>query len=82
MYQTNQSLKGSNTSLQLETAERTRIENEKEAERQKATEDLEQWKEEQIQLAEQVNITPTYKLESLPKMMSSHIYSLNLKDTF
>ena len=40
--------------FQAEENERNRIENEKETERRKATEDLERWKEEQRQNAEQV----------------------------
>ena len=40
--------------FQTEENERSRIENEKETERRKATEDLERWKEEQRQKAEEV----------------------------
>ena len=40
--------------FQAEENERSRIENEKETERRKATEDLERWKEEQRQKAEEV----------------------------
>ena len=42
------------TFVQLEDVERARIEEEKESERRKATEDLERWKEEQVQQALQV----------------------------
>ena len=40
--------------LQAEETERARIETEKETERKKATEDLERWKDEQRQKAEEV----------------------------
>ena len=43
------------TFVQLEDVERARIEEVKESERRKATEDLERWKEEQVQQALQVN---------------------------
>ena len=43
-----------NDFVQLEDVEQARIEEVKESERRKATEDLERWKEEQVQQALQV----------------------------
>ena len=49
----------------MEAAERQRIEDLKESERKKATEELENWKEEQKRLAEEVNTQQGRQLHCL-----------------